>query len=91
MIAIFKDDDNGYLNWINTNPTGFIINCERKPRTTYLFLHRATCFTITGIPARGKVWTKDYIKVCSISKEELEMWARREVGGKLHSCRLCNP
>lgn len=91
MIEKFIDDDAGYLSWVSSNPIGFVLNCERNPRPAYLFLHRANCFTITGRPSRGKFWTKDYIKVCSLSKQELETWARREVGGKLHSCRICNP
>ena len=91
MMQKFIDDDRGYLHWLNANPMGFVVNCERKPRASYLILHRATCGTIRGVPARGKRWTADYIKVCSLSKAELESWARREVGGEVSPCRLCNP
>lgn len=90
-IEIFVDDDTGYLNWVCRNPKGFVVNCERNPRPAYLMLHRADCFMITGRPIRGKVWTRDYVKICALNKKELELWARERVGGELHNCRICNP
>ncbi|MBL7209827.1 MAG: hypothetical protein ISS52_06990 [Dehalococcoidia bacterium] len=87
----FIDDDGGYLHWLNANPMGFVVNCERSPRASYLILHHTTCGTIRGVPARGKRWTADYMKVCSLSKVELESWARIEVGGEVSPCGLCNP
>lgn len=67
------------------------MNCERSLNPNYLMLHRATCKTISGTPARGKEWTKDYIKVCSTDAEPLETWAENKVGGQLKPCRLCRP
>jgi len=67
------------------------VNCERSLNPNYLMLHRATCKTISGTPARGKEWTKDYIKVCSTDAEPLETWAENKVGGQLKPCRLCRP
>lgn len=90
-VTTFIDDDAGYLNWVKSNPQGFVLNCERNPRPTYLYLHRATCFAITGRPTSGKLLTKDYIKICSSNREQLEQWAKREVEGLLHPCRICNP
>jgi len=91
MVAIFIDDDNGYLQWITANPEAFVVNCARKPGPTYLKLHRATCRTVTGTPANGQRWTTLYAKVCSASVQALRTLANEWVGGQLSPCRRCNP
>lgn len=91
MVEKFIDNDDGYLNWIKANPTGYVVNCDRYPRAAYLVLHRATCRSISGKPTFGERWTTAYIKVCSLDRHELESWARREIGGELRLNCLCNP
>jgi len=91
MIKEFKDNDEDYLDWINTNRTGFVVNCDRTPRPAYLMLHLAICPTITGHPANGEVWTRYYIKICSIPREELEEWGMKKIGAELRPCRICKP
>ena len=87
----FIDRDGDYLDWVKNNPRGFVVNCERSPRPNYLILHLTICWTITKRKGREGHWTKDYIKVCSLNRYELEIWARKEVGGQLQPCRFCNP
>jgi hypothetical protein len=87
----FIDDDAGYLQWVNTNHNGFVVNCYRQPSPRYLMLHRATCRTIAGHPARGESWTVDYIKICSLNRVELEAWTKDKIGGKLRYCQICKP
>jgi hypothetical protein len=84
----FVDDDARYLGWIAQNPDGFVLNTERKPTPTYLVLHRATCRTIGGTPARGDRWTTAYQKVCG-TRSELELWATQEVHAEPRLCPLC--
>jgi hypothetical protein len=85
------DDDSGYLRWIADHPDGFVVNTFRKPNPSYLILHRSTCGTITGTPARGKRWTTgDFAKICSTDRVDLARWAR-EHNGELHPCGLCHP
>jgi hypothetical protein len=55
----FIDDDGSYTDWIARNPEGFVLNTYREPTPRYLKLHRATCRTINGHPARGVRWTAD--------------------------------
>ncbi len=86
----FIDDDNGYLAWLADHPEGYVLNAERKPRASYLKLHRADCNTISGRPARGDRWTGDYIKVCSDDEGAIAEWARRETGGTPDPCRTCH-
>ena len=86
----FIDDDAGYLAWLRQHPSGFVVNCERSPRPAYLVLHRAS-YTINGTPARGRVWTRDYKKVCADGAGELEHWAGWTAGGRVSRCGICQP
>jgi hypothetical protein len=83
----FVDDDAGYLGWLADHPQGFVLNTGRSPSAAYLMLHRASCGSIRGTPARGITFTGDYSKVCG-GREELDAFAR-QVGGMTTSCRLC--
>jgi hypothetical protein len=71
-MRIFEDDA-GYLAWVESHQHGFVVNTFRKPDPRYLILHRATCGTIRGKPARGNRWTTgEFIKVCSETRAALE-------------------
>ena len=89
MEITFRDNEAGYVRWVATNTDGYVINTYRKPNANYLILHRATCGTITGTPARGDQWTRDFIKICSTNRADLERWARDTTGGTPTPCRLC--
>jgi hypothetical protein len=91
VIRRFVDDEDGYLTWLSIHSTGYVLNCERNPRATYLVVHRATCATISGQPARGRNWnwTAAYQNVCSDSLPELSDLARPV--GSLSACGLCHP
>jgi hypothetical protein len=90
MCKTFVDDDLNFTRWRDTHPGGFIVNHERQPSARYLKLHRATCSTLQGEPARGEKWTKAYAKTCSDELAALQQWAVT-VGGELDRCRLCAP
>lgn len=83
----FVDDDRGYLDWLEHHPDGFVINTGRTPSAAYLMLHRASCGTITGKPARGTTFTGEYAKVCG-EQNELREFAR-DLGGHAQPCGLC--
>ena len=92
ITEVFKDDETGYRNWYANNAGGYVLNATRNLSPSYLMLHSATCRTIIGEPARGKHWTKDYIKVCAAERQAIDRWARaKAVGGRLRPCRWCNP
>jgi hypothetical protein len=84
----FQDDDTGYERWLAGHPDLYVLNAARNPAPNYLMLHRATCRTIAGAPARGARWTGDYIKFCG-NRAELEEFAQTHVGGQAHPCRRC--
>ena len=70
-VAVFLDDEGGYLEWLPRHPDGFVTNAARRPRADYLILHRASCHTISGTPARGSRWTTgDFTRVSSWSAED---------------------
>lgn len=87
----FKDDDKGYLQWVNANPSGFVVNTARWPDPNYLMLHRATCRTIKNIPTSGSKRTENYIKICSLDRMELESCVTLLTSGGLKFCTYCNP
>jgi hypothetical protein len=87
-VESFLDDDTGYFQWLTDHPDEFVLNAERKPAPTYLVLHRTSCHTISGKPARGSHWTRDYTKICG-RRHELEEFARDNVGGEARTCGLC--
>jgi hypothetical protein len=89
-VVRFTDDDNGYINWLQEHQSGFVVNCCRKPSPKYLVLHRAICRFINT--DKRKNWTKTgYIKICSESKNTLEDWCRKNVGGTPATCSRCKP
>ncbi|NCO65016.1 MAG: hypothetical protein COW32_02290 [Candidatus Aquicultor secundus] len=82
----FENDDNAYLSWLEMNPSGFVVNCERNPKPHYLMLHTASCRHIST-SKRSNWTTNEYIKVCSMDMHELKKWAKGRVGGELQPCR----
>jgi hypothetical protein len=85
--AIFRDDDDAFFEWLAEHPDGYFLNTERNPKPGYLVLHRPDCPHFTG--GSSLHWTKDYIKVCSADRAELEAWALDSVGGEVTLCRSC--
>ena len=90
-MTTFIDDDREYLTWIAQHPGGFVLNTARKPAPEYLFLHPATCPTISGTPSRGQFWTRDFIKHCAEHRAELRGFARVECRGEAQDCGVCQP
>lgn len=86
-VTIFRDDDRGFFSWLDGNPDGHFINSERKPRPTYLVLHRPGCSHFTRNSSIH--WTKDYIKICSSDRSALEEWATGTVRGDVTLCGTC--
>jgi hypothetical protein len=89
LIEIFQDNDQGYLKWLEDNPKGYVLNCDRVPVASYLILHQANCSTINGMPTADSSWTRDYIKVCSRSRLALISWANSKTKGTTQFCEHC--
>jgi len=87
----FIDDDQGYEAWTASHPNGYVINIQRSLNPADGRLHRASCLTINGRPARGRTWTGEWIKVCSSSAQDLEIWAHTNVSHSIRRCGTCSP
>ena len=87
VVRRFVDDDEGYLAWLAERPGGCVLNLPRSGSSGPLMLHRATCRTIRGTPARGSRWTADWIKLCG-DREELEQFAEAQ-GRSVRPCGIC--
>jgi hypothetical protein len=84
----FQDDDVGYRQGLWSHLNGYVVNAQRGSNPGEPILHKATCDTITPTPDRE--WTKDYIKVCSTNRYELDAWARSHEL-RFSSCVACDP
>ena len=88
----FVKDDQGYLQWLGTHPRGYVLNALPSVGAKYLVLHRATCWTINGIPTNGKRFTHTYTKLCFVLRADFEAWEKQQdVVGQWAPCRICNP
>jgi len=86
-IQHFRDDDKGFLAWLQDHADGYFINSERNPKPNYLVLHRPSCPHYTGNPALR--WTRNYVKFCSRDRSVLEGWAASTIGGEVTLCSSC--
>ena len=75
-IHIFKHDEQGYLDWIGKNPTGYVVNTRQELDPSYLILHRAHCSTMKTHRNQeldpGGFTERGYQKICSLNLGELE-------------------
>jgi len=91
-VTEFRDDDRGYLAWTGAHPHGYVLNIQRTLNPSDARIHRASCYTINGQPARGKTWTEGtYIKVCSVSAPDRLAWARTHASSQIPRCGACRP
>lgn len=86
--VLFKDDDEGFRNWLREHARGFYLNAARNPSGDEVLLHQVGC-THVGDASPGGKWTETFIKVCSASKTELEAWSRTTAGQEPRQCQSC--
>ena len=96
MALVFRDDDAGYLAWIEANPDGYVINTRRQIDANYLVLHRATCRTIRNYPRMdtrpGGFTERGYQKICDETVVELQRYVQLLLSTRhvaLTHCSLC--
>ncbi len=90
-VGEFRDDDLGYLQWLDTHPDGYVVNILRSYSANAARVHRASCWTITGLRGKGASLTGQYVKVCAEQLAELDRWATRQVGQPIVRCGTCCP
>ena len=90
----FREDDIGYLDWLDAHPSGFVLNVRRNPDPNYVVLHRADCGSITAARDHGAYTGRAYRKICALDVDELRSAAQREGrkdGSFSRRCGLCGP
>jgi hypothetical protein len=90
-VSTFDRDDVGYLRWLATHPSGYVINILRSLNASTARLHQASCRTIGGQPRAGRTWTGPYLKVCADAVDVLDGWALEHAGGIITCCGTCQP
>ncbi len=91
-MIIFINENEEYLRWVRSHPSGFVVNSFTKPIPRYLILHNSKCGTINKATRGPGNWTNTgFIKICSLKKSELAKWAKKETGGMLKPCQVCKP
>jgi hypothetical protein len=89
-VIVFRNDDEGYIRWIQEHPEGFVVNTTPSFSRSYLKLHRASCKFVSEFQKGYSRWTTgDYIKVCSVDRAALDAWAREKAGGELQAGCYC--
>jgi hypothetical protein len=90
-MVLFEKAHDAYVEWMTAHRDGHVLNCNNPPTSSYVMLHTAACETIRGKPANGEDWNRDYLKIWSPDRAELESWATRTVGVKPADCGKCKP
>jgi hypothetical protein len=85
---IFKNDDEGYLEWVAAHPFGYIVNVDEPQQfANYPMIHGAAHKAMTS-SKRSNYTTHQYYKVCGTSLPELEAWSQATFGRKLIRCKV---
>ena len=84
----YRDDDEGYRDWIQRNPGGYVINIQRSHKPTDAHLHDADCRTLTDQLDRDVSLTGPYVKICG-PLTDLEEWAAKDVRDSIQPCGTC--
>ena len=101
MIQLFKNAELKYLNWLKSNPNGFVLNCcnveDEIFVRDYFILHKSTCYTISSQAGRykfGGYTERNYMKYCSMNKmdliEKMKDFLKPE-HKNVRFCKICNP
>ncbi len=94
---LFDGDDSSYLQWLQSNPHGYVVNMRRRFDPDYVVLHRAGCSSITRYPMMDKnpggFTERNYRKLCGASIASLqghlsEITNKRQPFSK--RCSLCH-
>jgi hypothetical protein len=93
MVIEFTQDDSAYLEWIEKNPSGYVLNSRRMADPAYMVLHKATCPHISISRSSGGYTEKEYIKICSGASNDLLEWGKQQGcrSGVSKKCLICKP
>lgn len=94
-LFLFQNKEQEYMQWLQGNPSGFVLTTLRSILPTYMSLHRSDCKTISKYMsnmAKDAFTGRNYIKVCSNYPLELSAWIKKNGGsGFTTLCSKCKP
>jgi hypothetical protein len=85
----YRDNDDGYREWLSKNPGGYVINIQRSHNTADAHFHDADCTALTDQLDLDVKLTDQYVKVCGKTLTEVEEWAAKHVGESIPPCGRC--
>ena len=85
----YRDDDDGYRDWLNKHPGGYVINIQRSHSPIDTYLHDAGCSSLIAQINRDVSLTGPYVKVCGETLIEVQQWATNNVNGAVPPCGIC--
>ena len=94
-VHVFDSGDKPFLQWMNANPDGYVLNTSGGRGSHYLMLHRSGCHHISGyttMQSEGAFTTNGYVKVCSNSLSDVQRWiaTNREASAAFKPCATCH-
>lgn len=85
----YRDDDNGYLNWRDENPHGYVLNIQRSHNPVDAHLHDVSCSSLLAPIGAGLKLTDQYVKVCGRTADEVHEWASKHLREPIPDCMSC--
>lgn len=90
----FTEDEEGYRQWVQENPSGFVIHTTQTMNPNRMFIHRANCGHISSLDPQYRFVGNGNAKVCASDIERLKKWIRlhgRPDGSFSRVCKTCKP
>ena len=86
----FWSDDEGFLAWLWSHQDGYVVNCERRPKASYLKLHRVSC---RSAPPRERDLLDEPLHegLREASANTLDAWANSRTSAVPDRCPTCKP
>ena len=85
----YRDDDDGYRDWLNKHQGGYVINIPRSHSPVDAYLHDADCSALIAQIGRDVSLTGPYVKVCGETLAEVQQWATGNVRAPVSPCGVC--
>lgn len=85
----FREDDDGYQEWLSSNPHGYVINIQRSHNPAGARLHDASCGALQTPIDKGLKLADEYVKVCGGTLGEVKEWADVHAGVPIQDCGIC--
>jgi len=85
----YRDDDDGYMEWLHKNPNGYVINIQRSHSATDAHVHDASCSTLKAPISEGLQLTHQYVKVCGRDLVDVQEWTASHLSEPIPDCGIC--